>query len=323
MLWIKRNLFLAIGGLLVVALLALGVVYLMSGIQKNAKLDTETDETKNAGNNVYGLDPFPHATNISAIKRDTEIVRDAVNKARAHFTPVPVERVTGFAFLQFRDNMLDEMRRMAGAARTKLPADNYAFSFEAQKLRPDFGPGTFPLVPQQMAEVKAICSILFGARIRELGHIRRAKVSEDDHSRGLATDYHTMPIETNSVGNAVISPYEFSFYCLTAELSEILAGFNKSKHALIVKAMQVEPHEGAKTTDATTTGAGGVGALAPPLAGQPRRPGFPQQLPPRQPGRPPQQGYRRPSGEVVTVLLQERRVKVTMLLHVVKQTNAR
>ena len=73
-----------------------------------------------------------------------------------------------------------------------------------------------------MAEVKAICAVLFQAKINSLDNIRRERVSEDD-LKGPQTDYLPDKSVTNEL--AVLSPYEVSFRCFSPELAAVLAGF--------------------------------------------------------------------------------------------------
>src|SRR5207247_303925 len=141
----------------------------------------------------------------------------------------------------YRDNTLDELHRLADQARTTLPSKTYAFSFQTQKDKTDFKEGTFPAIPQQMAEVKALCKILFDAHVDPLVNLRRSRVSKDDEESTAASDYHSLKIETNTAVETVTSPYEVSFNCLSSDLAVAMQGFLASPHGFVVKAMHVEP----------------------------------------------------------------------------------
>lgn len=165
MLWFKRNLLLAVTGLVAIALLVGGGLYVSSGLGKNKQLSDEVEGTRTRLNNIYNSpDPFPHATNISAAKAEAAKLNAAVARTKKHFTAVSAEKVDVRAFRLLRDKTIDELRDLATQSKTRLPSASYAFSFETQKLRTDFGPGTFPVVPEQMMEVKALCAILFRDR---------------------------------------------------------------------------------------------------------------------------------------------------------------
>jgi hypothetical protein len=323
MLWFKRNLFLAVGGLVALALLGYGVWILISGIQRNSELEGQVEETKTRLNNLYNSpEPFPSSNNIDTAKKEAEKLRDAAAKSKKYFGRVPVEKVTGLSFRTYRDNTIDELRRMAAAAPAELPNKAYAFSFTVQKEKAEFSPSTYPMVPEQMAEVKAICSLLFDARVSRLGNLRRAKVSDEDIRAG-GTDYNNLLIETNTLAQVVTSPYEITFHSYSSDLAQVMTAFRKSPFGLVVKAVQVEPEEGMK--------ADAPGSPPPQPESTPRLPTArqPRQVPPNPTvqGRPPLQpppnplpypGARRAAADRPTILLNEKRLKVTVLLYVVK-----
>src|SRR6266567_8580851 len=192
MLWIKRNIFLALGGLMAALLLSGGIVYFLAAKSKNEKLEDEIGRTTNSLNNLYNSPVFPGATNIDTAKRETEKLRAAVGQMQTLFAPVPAEKVTGLAFRSYRDNTLAELHHLADQARTTLPTKTYAFSFQTQKDKVDFKEGTFPAIPQQMAEIKTLCKILFDAHVDPLVNVRRSRVSKDDEESNVASDYHLL-----------------------------------------------------------------------------------------------------------------------------------
>jgi hypothetical protein len=88
--------------------------------------------------------------------------------------------------------------------------------------------------------VKAICDILFQAKINSLDSLRRESISADDASSAQAqTDYTTRHSITNEL--AVMAPYDITFRCFSAELASALAGFASSPYSLLVKTINVEP----------------------------------------------------------------------------------
>ena len=191
------------------------------------------------------MDPFPHATNIAAAKAEAAKLQAAVAKAHKFFAPVPVERMTPREFLTLRNTTLDLLRNLAAQAQIKLPKEAYAFSFETQRSRSEFGPGTFPAVPEQLMEIKALCLLLYEARINQIGNIRRARVSEDDRRSSNAGDYLERMLD-----NVLVTPaqaeshhYEFTFFCFSTELAAVINGLERSPHGFIPKAIMVEPED--------------------------------------------------------------------------------
>ena len=92
--------------------------------------------------------------------------------------------------------------------------DNYNFSFQAEKLKINFEQRGLEPLSTQLGEVKAICDVLFQARINALDGLRRERVSADDQS-GPATDYLGENSTTNA--QAIMTPYEVTFRCFSPE----------------------------------------------------------------------------------------------------------
>jgi hypothetical protein len=96
------------------------------------------------------------------------------------------------------------------------------------------------LVPlaHQLAEIKALCDVLFEARIHALQRIRRVPVSKQDVG---TTEYLTgTKMVTNAVTGAVITPYEVTFQAFSTELAAVLTGLQRSRHPFMVRMMDVE-----------------------------------------------------------------------------------
>ena len=326
MLWIKRNLFLAIGGLVALLLLGAGVYYFLSARAKSQEREEEIGAAVAALTSLYNSAVFPSQTNIDSAKRESDKLRSVVEQLQKFFVAVPAEKVTNVAFRAYRDNTLAELQREAELARTTLPGKSYAFSFEAQRTKVEFKEGTFPAIPQQMAEVKALSRILFDAHVDPLINLRRARVSRDDEESVAVSDYHQLKIETNSIQGAasstIRSPYEVTFHALSSDVAAVLQGLAASPHGFVVKAMHVEP----APEPVVNVGPGRqpqpnqpAPRFQPPPAGNP-----PVRPPPGpvagQPVRPPPAAAVRsaaPSDKPI-VLLREKRLKVTLLIYAIR-----
>ena len=316
MLWIKRNLFLAVGGLIALLVLLGGLYYLWSGIQRNNELEEKVTENQTKLNNFYNSpEPFPSRNNIDLAKAETEKLHQAAARSRKYFASVPAEKVTGVAFRSYRDNTLDGLRKDAAAADTRLPNNNYAFSFLAQNGQTQFSPGTFPLVPAQMAEVKVICETLFKASATQIGNIRRARVSDEDAKTG-GTDYLSLGIVTNIEAQVITSPYEITFYSFSGNLAQIMTALAKAPYGVVLKAIQVEGEDASKLADAGGPPVQGVGGVVPPRPPPARVSGG--VLPPGTPASRPLTGGAAGGSRRAQTKLDEKPFKVTMLLYVVK-----
>jgi hypothetical protein len=314
--WVKRNLFFLIGGVLAVVLLAAAGYYMYSGWKLNNDNYNKLEEKYANWKRILALNPNPGNDKVDNIKSAIEYrdqVRQSIISVRKSFVPIPAippnaARTSKDEFATGLRKTIDQLQRDAGSASVTLPL-RYQFSFEAQKSLPNFVEGSLPPLCVQLGEVKAICDILFRARINSLDKLLREKVSSDD-DKGPQTDYldATMISVTNDL--AVLAPYEVTFKCFGAELAGVLTGFANEPRGFIVKGINVEPAMGVPTM---LTDAG-------------MQPGL-------QPGAPP--GYRFgpagnlvPAGEAtpaatpgrggVITVQEEKPLKVVMLLNVVR-----
>ena len=225
------------------------------------------------------------------------------------------------------------------SANVTLPPKNittgqtYSFSFEEQRPKLDFAPGSLEPLSVQLGEVKAICDVLFRAKINALDELRRERVSEDDQ-KGPQTDYISDTSVTNDL--AVLTPYEVTFRCFSSELAAVLAGFASSPYALIVKTINVEQVPAAPASEQAPAN-GPVFQPAPVYRYPPPRPmvadraaayedRYGRRSPPPMPQPVPQPAYTpaavpgpKGKGGLPTVL-DEKQLKITMALVVVKLT---
>jgi hypothetical protein len=97
----------------------------------------------------------------------------------------------------------------------------------------------------QLVEIRALCEVLFEARVHALVRIRRVPVSKQDTG---TSEYLTgSKITTNAVTAAVVTPYEVTFHAFSPELAAVLTGLQQSRHAFVVKMLDVEHIEDSGT----------------------------------------------------------------------------
>src|SRR5687768_2681782 len=113
MLWIKRNLFLALGGLVALLLLGFGVFYFWTNRQKNKEIEAKLEENKNTLTRLINQKPYPSRTNINLARQEVQRARDAIAQARMFFQPVPFIPVKDEAFKTLLDNTIYELQRKA------------------------------------------------------------------------------------------------------------------------------------------------------------------------------------------------------------------
>jgi hypothetical protein len=310
MLWIKRNLFLTFGGVIACGLLGFGLFYLLTNLQKNKDVEAALEEKKQALIRLYTLDPFPSSENIGTANDQKKKLRESIGKMQSFFSPIPHEKVKDQAFRTLLDNTIFEMQKRAEQTSVVLPHKNYAFSFEAQTKKLQYAQGSFPALPEQLAEIKAICNLLFDAKVNKLVNVQRYRVSTDDTAG--SPDYHELKVERDAASGLASSPYIVDFLSFSPELATVLENFCKSKHGLVVKSILIDTAE-----------PGPAGTPQPP---QPPSPGVKPLPPPVRtnviglraaPPVRPAAGAPAVGGELKTVL-NEKLLKVSMLIQVVK-----
>lgn len=264
--WIKRNLYFVIGSVIALALMGMAGWYLYSKWALNNRIMEQLNEQYAELDKLNRQNPHPGSTkvdNIKAAKEFQEELRGFVKKTSDYFKPIspipPGPKVTDQEFTAALRRTIAQLQRSATNSSVGLPP-GYYFSFEAQKPKMTFTAESLGPLSVQLGEVKAICDLLFQARINSLDYIRRERVCSDDLT-GLASDY----VEQKSVTNdlALLAPYEVVFRCFSSELASVLAGFAGSPSALLVKSINVEQAVALGATDQTGV-AGGPGPMGMP-----------------------------------------------------------
>lgn len=255
--WIKRNLYFLLAGVGALALLGMAGYFLYSKWSANneemAKLNQDYQELQNL-NSQKPHPGFGQVNNIKLAKEQREEVRGLIQKAHAQFEPIPSippggTNVSDSDFASALSRTIDMLQKRATNSSVVLPP-NYHFSFSAQKSRVNLAPGSPVRLAVQLGEIKAICDILFAAKVNSLDNIRRERVSTDDSTGGNLTDYFEKKSVTNNL--AIVTPYEVTFKAFSPELAAALSGFASSPHGIIVKAINVEPAPAATPTEDAT-----------------------------------------------------------------------
>ncbi|HOX58352.1 MAG TPA: Amuc_1100 family pilus-like protein [Candidatus Paceibacterota bacterium] len=250
--WIKRNLYFLAGSLLALVLMVLAGWYFYSKWQLNNENLGKLDEQYARLKRLYEQKPHPGSDkvdNVKAAREQEQELRAYIQKARQYFQncpPIPQPesgKLTSQEFSSALSRTIDQMEREATKASVGLPSkdargNSYSFSFAAQRESLAYAPGSLEPLSVQLGEVKAICSVLFEAKVNSLDALRRERVSDDD-LKGPQTDYLPDKSVTNEL--AVMSPYEVVFHCFSSELAGVLAGFASSPCGLVVKTINVEP----------------------------------------------------------------------------------
>lgn len=242
--WIKRNLYFFILSIVGVVLMGLAGWFSYSKWNLNNQMLTSLNESYDKLKALNNQNPHPGAgqiDNIKTAKDQREQLREFIRKSRSYFAriaPIPDEpKLTDRDFSVSLSRTIAQLQRYAASSSVILQS-NYSFSFEAQKAKVSFAPGSLTNLATQLGEVSNLCSVLFEAKINSLDNLRRERVSADDSS-GPQTDYLTEKSVTNEL--AILTPYEVTFRCFSSELAAVLSGFASSPYGFVVKTINVDP----------------------------------------------------------------------------------
>lgn len=300
MVWIKRNLFFVIGGVIALALLGAAGFYDFKSWSRNEAAFARLNEIYGTLREATQQKPSPgnaKINNTEAAKQQERQIREWIAGTKKYFQPIaPIPNltnapVTSELFAAALRRTIDQLQHEAETANVTLQP-KYGFSFEAQRTLVRFAPGGLDSLALQLGEVKTISEIFFAARVNWLDSVQRVRVSDDD-TAGPQSDY----LDDHSVTNpapagAVLTPYMITFRAFSPEIAQVLAGFAASPHGFVVKGINVQP----------ATGGGGPqsGSEAPTPP-----PGTPATMPNR--------------GGLQTVL-KEQLLRVTLEIEIVKPT---
>jgi hypothetical protein len=313
MAWIKRNLFFSIGGLVALLLLGAAGYYGFKSWRDNSSKMDELHGSYNDLQKYLSQMPSPSDDNIAAAKDQEGQLRKWISDAREHFKPVapipnpPDGNVTTEQFAGNLRKTIQALQLEATNANVALPPD-YSFSFAAERNLVTFAPGSLNPLASHLGEIKAICDILFDAKINALDGIQREMISDND-ATGPQADYLADKSQTGDL--ATITPYIVTFRCFSADLGHVIAKMASTDYAFVVKGINVMPASGAQAPMG-----GNPEAMPPPGAPPGFNPGgFPPgfNTPPSMQQPPPENGG-------LQTVLDEQLLQVTMAIEVVKLT---
>lgn len=242
--WVKRNLAFVIGAAVAVGLLGFSGYFLYANSKKNSDARQQLEREYSELKRLHSLDPHPgkdEVDNIRTARQQIEELGLVLEELVGRFEPIPAipagEKVSGEEFSAKLRYTVEQLNREARASSVIVPT-NYNFSFEAESRLVKFDEDSLNELAIQLGEVKAICEVLFDAKVNKLTGLRREQVSPDD-AEGPKTDYLEKTATTNEL--AVIPYYEISFESFSAELAGVLAGFANSSHGLLIEGLDIVP----------------------------------------------------------------------------------
>jgi hypothetical protein len=236
--WLKRNLLLVAGGAIALALLGLAGYYLFVQRGREAEVTARLESQIADWKRLTTRNPSANETNIVAARAEQKRLSDLLDTTMRFFVPAGTyTNIDSATFKTLLETTLFDLEQLAGRQGVALPQK---YSFTTKWLRESVVFDQAELLPlaHQLAEIRALCEILFEARIHSLVRLRRIPVSKRDSG---STDYLAgKKPSTNAVTGAVVMPYEVTFQGFTPELAAVLTGLQRSPHCFMVKMMDVD-----------------------------------------------------------------------------------
>jgi|GEM_PF-2346288 len=261
MLWLKRNLFLAVGVLVAVGLMVLAVLYLLHQIEREKSYDEALAQLSAELQRLVEISPSPSQANIDIAKQDTQRLRNFMVEVNKLLVAAPYTKMDDQQFRSFLENSVSGLNREATNAAVTIPT-KYQFTFGAQLTKLKYAPNSIEPLYRQMIEIKALCTYAFQSKIHSLEGLKRAPVSTDDTAS--AGDYLDRRMSTNEFG--VVVPYEITFRSFSAELASMINALSRSPEFVLIKNIQVQTADVGGAL-AMNTPAPSAAPPAPPPAG--------------------------------------------------------
>jgi hypothetical protein len=320
MLWLKRNLPLAVAILVAVVLSGAGGYFVWKNKSTNDELNERLGAAKRDLDRLtQEIKPSPTPDNVKAAREDSQRSQAFSALCRRLFAPTPYTQLNGQSYRSMLETEVAGLRRLAQSTGVDIPT-NYYFSFEAQSKPMTFEPYSLKPLSDQLSEIRSLCQILFNARIHTLDGIRRVAVSQYDlqNSAEIMTGYG---VQSNRFTALQIWPYQVSFECFSEQLAAVMSAVSQSPRMILVKNVTVEtvgegPRQGPGSNPDPNAPPASVPRAVPGGRGPGRR-GMPAMTPaPATPAGRAAAAAAKPAG--LTTALEEQMLRVNLLLHVIK-----
>jgi hypothetical protein len=246
--WIKRNLFLVIGGVVALGLLGFAGFYLYTKIEQDQAVTAELDTATQKLETLAKRDPYPNAENITAAKEEGKRVQSFLGDVEKHFLPAPYpQELNNMQFRTYLDNTRAKLLVDAKRAGVEVPT-NYWFTFGAQKGAMTFTANSLQPLATQLADITTICGVLFDSKVNSLLWLKRVPIDSQDSSMGASSqEYLSAKPVTNTW--SVTMPYEVAFQGFSSELASVLDGIARLPYCFMVTNVVVEPAAAASPAD--------------------------------------------------------------------------
>jgi len=260
MAWLKRNLLLVVGGVVVLALLGFAGYFLYTKYSEDQAVTEQLNQSTTDLKTLVNRDPHPgtdKVDNIGAAKAEHKKLQASIGQIKRYFQIPSTNQPTSRDFRRMLDTAIAALQSGAERSGVKLSED-YWFSFNAQKASTAFSTNIVGTLAAQLMDVYDLCNILFDSRIVSLEKVKRVSAGQDDGGGGssltsmvgASDDYVDAKAATNQW--AVVMPYEVTFQAFSSELADVLEGLIRSRQCFVVKNLTVERADAEPAIDPTT-----------------------------------------------------------------------
>jgi hypothetical protein len=247
MVWLKRNVGLAIGGAIALLLMALAGWFLWSKIQAERDVTAQLEEATQKFKDILNRPVHPgndKVNNVQLAKEEHARLQQFLDKLKAQIVTPDIPKDLGNRdFRAMLDNTITELQRDSEKVGMTLPsssgmvgtpgAKDYWFTFGSQKTAVEFK--NLENLTYALMDVKAICEVLNNAKVHDLVSLKRVPASTDETGIDFLTDKKA---STNEY--TIVTPYEVTFQAFSAELARVLEGFIASKRCFVVKSVAMD-----------------------------------------------------------------------------------
>lgn len=264
MTWLKRNLILVVGGVVALVLLAAAGYFLYNSYGKDKAVSGELSQEADQIRRLNNASPSVTTANIEAAKTEQERVKAKVEDYWKHFAPAATyTNIDSAAFKFLLANTLNELNTLAESQGVRRPKD-FAYTFDTQRGLVVFNQNELLPWTFQLMEIKALCEVIYRARVHSVLRILRPSVSTNDNAQVVLRGAQVM---TNTAVGAVTTPYEITFQGFSSELAAVLEGLARAPQCFLVKNVNVEqsPSAGTSATAADTSSLAGRYGVAVPM----------------------------------------------------------
>jgi hypothetical protein len=242
--WIKRNLFFVLGLAAGLGLAGYCGWLFYENSDQVSKVKTELESNVGQLTSVQNSKIYPDDNNIKIANDDQGNCIELLEAAKKVLASMPVPpNVDEQGFRSYLGQTVVELGEEATNAGVKLP-EKFGFAFTEQLKGLTFPPENIRPWMEQLGEIKAVCGVLFDAKVSSVVSLQRVRVSASDD--GQPSDYFSATVVTNAP--EVFTPYKVCFRGLSRELADVLDGLARSSNFIRVKVIDVQHDEAGNTS---------------------------------------------------------------------------